>query len=104
MANTFYLLDKGLRITIIVTDAAGAARDISAASGVSDKQFVFTDPDGAETTKDGIFTTDGTDGSFYYVIEDSFLASIGDWCFRGKITESASTVYRTGIGTFTVVA
>lgn len=103
MANTFYLLDEGLRITIVITDAAGVARDISAAAGASDKQFIFADPDGGETTKNGIFTTDGTDGSIYYVIESAFLNLIGDWCVRAKITEP-SAIYRTAQVEFTVAS
>lgn len=78
-------------ITFIDTDSTtGAAVDISAYS--TTKQMLWTDPDGAVSTKTATFVTDGTDGKIQYTTEDGLLNAFGDWTVQGRVKSASATL------------
>lgn len=89
--------DTGTRLEIEVKDK-GSAKDISAAS-------VYTvnieRPSGSTTVNNGTFTTDGTDGKFYYDTASGTFSEVGEYGIMGTITISSNT-HRTRRDTFEV--
>lgn len=86
----FHVADIGNRITLVVVDEDNAAVDISTASV---KQFVLRKPDGTTATKTATFTTDGTDGSLYYLVESGLLDQTGVWTVQAIVTFGGATYH-----------
>lgn len=80
--------DTGTRFTLIVVDDDNVAIDISSATT---KQILFRKPDGTILTKTAIFTTDGSDGSVYYITLAGDLDVTGDWNYRAKVVTTETT-------------
>lgn len=73
-----YFKDEyGFTIKRIIRDQDHGIVDISTATT---KNLVFYKPDGTTlVTKAMTFTTDGTDGSVYYVMEAAVIDTAGEW-------------------------
>lgn len=89
-------------------DGTVAVLDVSAASGTSDKQFIFKTPSGIKKTVDAEFTTDGHDGKLEYVIEaaemgqEEFLNEAGEWKLQVSIVFDTVGQWKSDIGSFIV--
>ena len=53
--------------------------DVVDISSATVKQFKLRSPSGVTVTKDGVFTTDGTDGKLEYTCPTSELDEVGVW-------------------------
>jgi len=75
--------DYGTEVVLEVVDPAGAAIDISTATG---QQAHFEKPDGSGLTKDTSFVTDGTDGQITCDLADGDVDQAGLWHLQAEIT------------------
>lgn len=86
MANTdsyIHVGDIGT-VFIVTIKEGGVVKPISAATGM---EFVFERPDKTSFVKDGVWTTDGTDGKVEYTTEDgTILDQAGQWDFQVVLT------------------
>lgn len=80
--------DIGTAITVVVRNKSGLVVDISTATT---KQIKLKKPDDSVVTKTGIFTTDGTDGKFYYVTTSNDLNQVGTWGIQGYLVMTGFT-------------
>ena len=76
-----YLNDVGTRFEVTTKDD-GIVVDIS---GATTKQILFKKPSGSLLTKNGDFTTDGTDGKLEYSVITDDLNEVGVWKIQTKI-------------------
>lgn len=84
-------------------DGTNVAVDLSATSV---RQFIFTDPDGSETTVTAtIVNGTGTDGLLRYINNAGALVinSIGLWSYRAKVTMSVGGIFQSNESTFEVI-
>lgn len=78
---------EGVELDYTFVDAAGNARDISAATV---KTITIVTPDGASNAYTAAFFTNGSDGKIKYVV--SVIGQVGLWKYRGTY-ETASGSY-----------
>jgi|TARA_R100000789_G_C3020799_1_gene153452 hypothetical protein len=79
--------DYGTRFTLVVIDEDGTVVDISLATT---KQIIFQKPDGTIEAKAATFTSDGTDGSLYYITVADDIDAAGIWHYRAKVITPTS--------------
>ena len=97
-ANEIHVGDVGTKLTVVITDA-GTPVDISTAST---KNILLLKPDGKTLlTKAGTFTTDGTNGSMYYIVVTGDLDTPGEWQIQALVIIGATT-FHSDVQTFTV--
>lgn len=90
--------DYGTVIKALIKNNALEIEDVSLATS---KYFYFEKPSGSMLTKNGNFTTDGSDGYIEYVIASGELDEVGIWSVQCHvITPSGS--WRTNIPEFRV--
>ena len=82
--------DVGTTFRLTITDTAGTAIDISAAST---KKIYFYAPDGSKLAKTAVFTTDGKDGQIEYVSVSGDIDVTGAWLAQGYIEAGTSKYY-----------
>lgn len=81
MSTNIHENDVGTRFTaVFVDDDTGEAIPLQQASI---KEIVFKPPIEAAFSRDGTFTTDGSDGSIYYDSVEGDLVPRGDWEVQG---------------------
>ena len=99
-ANEIRKSDIGTQFTVTIKDGASVV-DISAASGVADKQITFKKPGGDTLTKNAAFVNTGTDGKMKYTTVSGDLNKDGTWRLQGKVAIGGNS-WSTDIHTFKV--
>jgi len=99
-ANEIRKSDIGTQFTVTVKDGSSVV-DISAASGVADKQIFLKKPGGDTLTKNAAFVNTGTDGQMKYTTVSGDLSEDGTWKLQGKVVIGGNS-WRTDIHTFKV--
>jgi hypothetical protein len=96
--NSLHIGDYGTIIKALIKNDSLEIEDVSIATA---KYFYFEKPTGTILTRDGQFTTDGTDGYIQYTIASGELNEVGLWSVQCHvITPSGS--WRTNIPEFRV--
>jgi hypothetical protein len=93
--------DIGTVIELVVHDSDDAVVDIS---GASTKQIKITNPSGTTSTKDGSFSTDGTDGKLRYTTVSGDLNQEGLWKARAYLVFAGGWAGHSSIASFLVHA
>ena len=83
--SDIYVNDIGTIFRATIKDG-GVEKDISSATVM---QIIFRDPDGVETTKTAVFTTDGSDGKIQYTTVSGDLDLAGKWVLQGYVETPA---------------
>lgn len=88
-ANEIHIGDIGTILRVTVKDGDTAVNISSATS----KIIILEDPDGNNSEKTAIFTTDGTDGKIQYTTIAGDLDERGNWSIQAKIVMPSGTWY-----------
>ena len=83
---------------------ASDALDVSTALGATDKQIIFSRPDGSIVTNNASFVGDGSDGKIdYTTVLAAELDQTGRWNIQAKvILTGPARTFRTNVGSFFV--
>lgn len=90
-----------IRVTLQDTNSScvSSALNVSSASTIT---FTFKKPDGSKITRNGGFTTDGSDGQVQYTTVDGDLDQCGEWRVQLYLVLTSGS-WRSEIGRFRVI-
>jgi len=95
--NEIHVQDIGTILKTTVKNGTSVV-DISSATT---KSIILGKPDNTSSTKDGTFTTDGTDGQLQYTTITDDLDQIGWWKIQAHVVSSSGS-WKSDIGNFEV--
>lgn len=79
-------------------DGTSSVLDVGAATTLN---MIFKSPSGVVSTKNAVFTTDGSDGQIQYITVDGDLNEVGQWKLQVYIVLPSGS-WRSDVGTFYV--